>query len=134
VENTSPAVPPQVSTDMPQVTVSVNWAKIEELEPRHTNQVMGQLGNPGPDGIPDGIYIGLGVITPPVLQAPTPEEARKLAASLQGTSVTVTPHGRFHMSRVFLDAVIKNLQATADQYDNVVAQAEAAKAERRGGK
>lgn len=113
---------------MSHVTVSVDWKEIEELEPRHINQMMGQLGNPGPDGIPDGLYLGLGVVTPPVLQATSPEEALKLAASLQGTSVTVTPHGRFHMSRAVLGTLIKTLQATADQYDNAVAQAESARA------
>jgi len=128
VENTGPAAPSLQVTALPNVAVSIDWSEINALEARHVNQVVTQIGNPTPDGLPDGILVGIGVVFPPIYQAANPEAAKKMAEQLQGTSLTATAHGRFHMSRGFLDALIKTLQTTADQYDSIVSQVEAAKA------
>jgi hypothetical protein len=121
-------VPPQVSDEPPLVSVSVDWSEASALNPRHVNQLATQLGGPTPDGIPDGIYLALGEVVPPILAAGDAEKARKLAAELQGTSLTVIPHGRFHLSRSFLDVLMEVLQTTAAQHDSLVSRAEAAKA------
>jgi hypothetical protein len=129
VENTSQAVPPQVSEGAVQLTFNLDWNAVETLEARHVNQVMMQLGSPGTDGIPDGVYLGIGVVTPPVLQAPTADAVRDLAERMRGADIPVTVYGRFHMSRATLDVVIKTLQRSAEMYDAVMAQTEQAKAQ-----
>jgi hypothetical protein len=135
VENASEVVPPQVSTGAPQqvqVTVNIDWSQIAAVEPQLVNQVMGQLAAPLGDGVPDGIYIGIGVVAPPIVNASDPQAVRRLADQLQGTSLSVTPYGRFYVSRAFLDVIIQTLQKTADQYDSIDAQVEARRSEARG--
>jgi hypothetical protein len=127
VENASEVVPPQVTSSPPQVTVSVDWSDYAAERPEHVNQAMAQLGVPASDGVPDGVYVVLGNVLPPVM-APGPDvEVQKRLAELQGTTLKVDIVGRFHMSRGLLDAIIQVLQTTAAQYDAAVRQAQAGK-------
>jgi hypothetical protein len=128
VENAREAVPPQVTGPPPVVTVNVDWTPAAAVQPQHVNQVMAQLGNPAPDGIPDGVYIGLGSVAPPIVGGPDAAAVQKQLAELQGSTAKVDVAGRFHMSRGLLDAVIEVLQTTAAHYDAAVRQAEAARA------
>jgi len=114
------------------VPIGVDWTEVNALDARHINQLAIQLGAPTPDGIPDGVYLSVGSITPPIIQAPDAESARRLAQELQGTSLKVVAQGRFHLNRSLVDVLIKLLQTTADQYDNAVRQAEAARVHERG--
>ncbi len=128
MENASEVVPPQVTGLPPQVTVSLDWSGYAAERPEHVNQVMAQLGAPTPDGIPDGVYVGLGNALPPiVVSGPDPGMVEKQLAELQGSIVKVDVAGRFHMSRGLLDAVIQVLQNAAAQYDAAVGQAQASK-------
>lgn len=115
MENASEVVPQEVS-------VRLDWSDAEAAATQHVNQLIGQVGPPTGDGTPDGIYLGIGSIAPPVILG-TPEEMKLRGAQLEGTSIKVTVHGRYHVSRGFVDAMIKALQTTAAQYDATVQHA-----------
>jgi hypothetical protein len=50
------------------------------------------------------------------------EERAELVAQLAVSPLKVSVHGRYHMSRAVLTALIKALQTTAEQYDALVKQ------------
>lgn len=127
----SDVAPPEVSAGPAYVAVTLDWSDADGVDARHVNQVIAQLGVPAPDGAPDGIYIALGSLLPPVVLGDD-EERRRALDRLQGTPVKVTVHGRFHMSRGLLEALIQLLQTTATQYDAAVHDAEAAKGKDQG--
>jgi hypothetical protein len=127
VDNTSEVVSPQVSESVPPIEVRLDWSDAAAVEPRHINQVVAQLGNPAPDGVPDGVYVAFGDVPPPVVV--DDEDRRRLIERLQGSDIKVTVQGRFHMSRGLLDALIRVLQTTAGQYDTAVRLAEAKRQE-----
>jgi hypothetical protein len=112
-------VPPQVTG----IAITLDWSAATDIEPRHVNQVLAQLGNPGQDGVPDGIYLALGSVAPPIIQG-NDDETRQRAVEALGDSIGVSVQGRYHMSRGSVDVVIKILQTVADQYDAVVRRAE----------
>jgi hypothetical protein len=123
VENMRDVVPPQVSGGPANVSVTLDWSGADGVEGHHINQAMAQLGVPGPDGTPDGIYVALGSVLPPVVLGD--DEARREALeSLRDSALKVAVQGRFHMSRGLLDALIRLLQTTAEQYDAAARQAE----------
>jgi hypothetical protein len=105
---------------MPQTSVSLDWAEAAEMDPVHIGQALTQVGNPGSDGVPDGIYVTLGNV-PPVIVPPgsTPQQT---AENLRGTAVPVRVSGRFHMNRAMVDKLIHNLQRAAEQYDTLTSR------------
>jgi hypothetical protein len=112
-----------MSKSVPQhVGVRLDWSDIDACPTQHVNQVIVQLGNPM-EGIPDGIFIGLGSVAPPLILAVDEKERAEIIAALAARAAKVSVHGRFHMSRGVLTAVIKALQTAADQYDEFVQQA-----------
>jgi hypothetical protein len=112
-----------MSEPVPQlVGVRVDWSDIDACPTQHVNQVIVQLGN-AQAGIPDGIYIGLGNIPPPLVLAADEKERVEIITALAARAAKVSAHGRFHMSRGVLTAVIKALQTAADQYDEYVQRA-----------
>jgi hypothetical protein len=131
VENMSEVVPPQVGGGPPQVAVRLDWSDAAAVEPRHIDQLIVQLGLPIVDGTPDGIYVSVGTVPPPAVVVTDEESLRRATETLQG-GLKVHVHGRFHMSRGLLGAIIKALQTSADQYDAVVSAAEARKAQEQG--
>jgi hypothetical protein len=109
-----------MSEPVPQhIGVRLDWSDIDACPTQHVNQVVVQLGNPQ-EGIPDGIFIGLGSIAPPLILAADEKERAEIIAALAAKAAKVTAHGRFHMSRGVLTAAIKALQTAADQYDEYV--------------
>ena len=116
------------------VSVGLDWNALDVVEPRHINQAVTQVGPPLPDGTPDGIYLGFGTALPPAaflgLNEADEQVRRRVLADLQANPVKVVIHGRFHVSRGFLDAVIQVLQNAAKQYD---AAAEYAASKTEGG-
>jgi hypothetical protein len=112
VEDTGEAIPPQVN-------VRLDWSAVDACPTQHVNQIIAQVG-PAQGGIPDGVYIGLGSVPPPLILAVNEAERAEMVAVLSAQPIAVTVHGRFHMSRAVLGALIKSLQTTADQYDAVV--------------
>jgi len=113
-----------------EIAVKLDWSDIAAMEARHVNQALAQLGPPTPDGVPDGIYVGLGAVLPPMFpgaEQADDESRRRTLESLQADPVKVAAHGRFHMSRGLVEALIQILTATAAQYDAAVEQAQAAR-------
>lgn len=116
-------MPSQLKEGPPHLQVRVDWSDAAAVEPRHVNQIAAQLGNPTPDGVPDGVYLIFGNVSPPVVL--DDDDRRRLIESLEGGAIKVTVQGRFHMSRGLLDALIRALRTTAEQYDAAVHLAEA---------
>jgi hypothetical protein len=79
-------------------------------------------GAPSESGVPDGIYVAVGSIFPPVIPA-DPEGRAARVAELTAGAVKVAVYGRVTMSREVLGDLIRLLKMTADQYDAAVALA-----------
>jgi hypothetical protein len=89
---------------------------------QHVNQVLVQVGPLSESGIPDGIYVAVGSVSPPVIPA-DPEGRAARVAELTASVLKVAVYGRVNMSREVLDDLIRLLKMTADQYDAAVALA-----------
>lgn len=124
VTNVSASIPDQVS-------VRLDWSATEACPAQHVNQVLVQVGPPSESGVPDGVYVAVGSISPPVIPA-DPEGRAARVAELTAGAVKVAVYGRVTMSREVLDDLIRLLKLTADQYDAAVAQARRPRA-REGG-
>lgn len=102
-----------------QVLVRLDWSEVEQTPAHHVNQVLAQVGPPSLKGIPDGIYVALGNLSPPVIP---PDDDRREArvAELANSVLKVAVHARVQLSREALRDLIQVLQTTADQYDESV--------------
>jgi len=98
---------------------------------QHVNQVLVQVGPPSESGVPDGIYVAVGSISPPVIPA-DPEGRAARVAELTASVVKVAVYGRVTMSRDVLDDLMRLLKLTADQYDAAVALARRPRAPEEG--
>jgi hypothetical protein len=105
-----------------QILVSLDWSEAEQTSAYHVNQVLAQVGPPSSNGIPDGIYVALGSVSPPVIP-PDDERRQARVAELADSVLKVTVHARVQMSREALRDLIKVLQTTAEQYDASVRMA-----------
>jgi hypothetical protein len=114
-----------------QVSVRLDWSAAEACPAQHVNQVLVQLGPPSASGVPDGIYVAVGSISPPVIPA-DPEARAARVAELTASVVKVAVYGRVTMSRDVLDELIRLLKVTADQYDAAVALARRPRAPEEG--
>ena len=103
-----------------QVMVDLDWSEAEEGASQHVNQVLAQLGPPSLKGVPDGIYLALGSISPPVIP-PDDERREARVAELADGVLKVVVHGRYHIGRETLRDIIDVLQQTAEQYDSTIA-------------
>jgi hypothetical protein len=96
--------------------IGLDWSEAEQAPALHVNQVLAQVGPPSSTGVPDGIYVALGSVSPPVI--PADEERREArVAELAGGVLKVAVQARVQMSREALSDLIQVLQTTADQYD-----------------
>jgi hypothetical protein len=105
------------------VKARLDWSAVENAHAPHATQAIAQVGSPGSDGMPDGIYLTMGSIPPPVLIDGEPEVQAKLIERLRAEGVKVNVLGQFHMSRQMLKDLIVILQQTAAKYDAAVLQA-----------
>ena len=105
-----------------QVSVRLDWSEAESCPDQHVNQILTQVGPPSGRGVPDGIYVSIGSISPPFIP---PDEAGRAAriAELEGSVVKVRVHSRIHLSREALDDFIRVLQTTAAKYDTEATRA-----------
>jgi hypothetical protein len=103
-----------------EITVRVDWSDLEALPTHHVNQVIGQVG-PAQDGIPDGIYVSFGSVTPPIVLAADEDEHRAIVRGLQHQPAKVTAFGRFHLSRESAAALVRIVQTSIAQYDAAAA-------------
>ncbi len=106
-----------VSVSSPQqVMVRLDWSEVEQTTAHHVNQVLAQVGPPSWRGVPDGIYVAFGSVSPPVI--PADDERREArVAQLADSVLKVAVHARVQLSREALRDLIQVLQTTADQYD-----------------
>jgi len=114
-----------------QVSVRLDWSAAEACPAQHVNQVLVQVGPPSESGVPDGIYVTVGSISPPVIPA-DPEGRAARVAELTASILKVAVHGRVSMSREVLDDLMRLLKLTADQYDAAVALARRPRAPEEG--
>ena len=99
-----------------QVMVRLDWSEVEQTPAHHVNQVLAQVGPPSWKGVPDGIYVAFGSVSPPVIP-PDDERREARVAELADSVLKVTVHARVQLSREALRDLIQVLQTTADQYD-----------------
>jgi hypothetical protein len=109
-----------------QVKARLDWSQASSATALHANQVMAQVGNPGSDGMPDGIFVTFGSASPPALFDDDPRHEEVLRRLIEA-GVPVNVLGQFHVSRQMLRDLIAVLQVTADKYDAALRQATAAK-------
>jgi hypothetical protein len=95
----------------------LDWGEAYDAPRAHVNQFLGQVGVPLADGTPDGVWLVLGSVSPPIVVGADPEARQRQIDALKGTA-RVTVHGRFQMSRARLDELIGVLQETAANYDS----------------
>lgn len=113
-------------TDPEPVRIRLDWSQIASAAALHANQVVAQVGGPGTDGFPDGVFITLGSVPPPVLIEGDPQAGQALD-ELRKTGVRVNVLGQYHISRQLLADLISVLQVTAAKYDQAVQAAKSAK-------
>jgi hypothetical protein len=113
-----------------QVSVRLDWSEVEASPAPHVNQVLAQIGAPTGRGVPDGVHLALGSISPPVVLGDEEERAAR-AAEISRSTLKVTVHARAHVSREVLDDIIRVLQTTAEQYDAMAAMATSNKPQER---
>jgi hypothetical protein len=102
--------------------ITVDWTAADEVPTTHVNQFVAQPGPPTAGAGPDGIYLLLGSIPPPLI--PNDAEGQRRALEiLKATGLKVAVHGRFQMSRERLDELIQILQQTAENYDRMLEKA-----------
>jgi len=107
-----------VSEVIPELLqLRIDLSAVGAAVPLHANQALSQLGPPGADGQPDGVYLTIGAVAPPPLLDGDPEGQEKLIGQLRITGVKVNVLGQFHMSRAVLGELIAILQASAAKYD-----------------
>ncbi len=107
-----------------QVSLTVDWTDASDKPTLHVNQFALQPGPPTAEGVPDGLYLLLGNIAPPLVFSKDAESLKREIESLGGIRVMV--HGRFHMSRARLGELIDALNLMAKNYDTAGEMAEMA--------
>ena len=100
-----------------QVPMRLDWNDIENHPSFHVNQLIAQIGPPSSNGVPDGFYLAMGSVTPPVILGDDDDQRMARIAELAGGVLTVDVHARIHVSREVLGDIITVLQRVADQYD-----------------
>jgi hypothetical protein len=105
-----------------QVLVRLDWSEVEASPAPHINQVLAQIGAPTGRGVPDGIHLAFGSVSPPLVLGDDAQRAERVA-ELTGSTVKVTVLGRAHVGREVLDDIIRVLQTAAEQYDAMAATA-----------
>lgn len=98
------------------VAVPVRW-NLEGVPTLFANQWLATLGPPTADGVPDGIYLVLGTVAPPIIIGDTPEARKAYVEAATRGGLTAEIHGRFFLTRGRLDEVITVLETVRDRYD-----------------
>jgi hypothetical protein len=107
-----------------ELRVPVDWGDAADIPTTPLNQFVCQVGPPLRDGRPDGIYLLLGNIVPPLFLGDSQEERQRfIDIALAGAKVQV--HGRYVLSRERLDELIAVLQKIAEIHDSAAETARA---------
>jgi hypothetical protein len=110
------AVSAESQQDAEVVAVPVRW-NLESVPTLFANQFVATLGPPTAGGVPDGIYLVLGAVAPPIIIGDTPEARKAYVQAAMRDGLTVEVHGRYVLSRERLDEVITALETIRDKYD-----------------
>ena len=78
------AVPEHVEVPE-QVPMTLDWSEIENYPSSHVNQLIAQIGPPSSNGVPDGLYVAMGSVAPPVILG-TDDQRIERIAELSGAS------------------------------------------------
>ena len=111
-----------VSTAPALVNIRIDWSEIADAHAYHVNQALGQVGPPGGDGLPDGIYVTMGNVAPPALLEGDTIASSQLLERLTTIGAKVNIACQVHMTRQMLGELITVLQTTAVKYDAAVRQ------------
>lgn len=103
-------------TSFQTVAVRVDWSHGEDVPAVYVNAFASQLGTPTKNGNPDGVYLVLGHIVPPLIVGDQ-EEMQRGYRKVAETGIKVDVKGHFHISRERLGELIEALQTTADNFD-----------------
>lgn len=96
----------------------MDWSGLADVPTTYVNQFAATLGPPTLNGLPDGIYLLLGSIAPPIILGDT-EASREASIRRAQAGVKVEVHGRFYLTRDRLAELINSLQTIANAYDKV---------------
>lgn len=103
--------------DTESVAISVRWQSIDDLPVTPANQFAVQIGVPDASGKPDGVYLTLGHVTPPFINAASVEEVNaQIEAMAEG--VQIKAHHRYLVTRSRLQELIDLLTAAGRAYDD----------------
>lgn len=103
---------PEDEKAQPNVTFHVDWPAAADVPTQHVNQFTLSPGLPTRDGTPDGIYLELGHLAPPVIRPGTDP-------ATMDTHLSVQVLGRFHFSKERLDELMGSLQEIAQKYEKI---------------
>jgi hypothetical protein len=105
------------------IQIPVDWSDAAGTSVIYINQFVAQLGPPTRSGTPDGIYLLLGSVSPPLIVGDDDEARRPyIEAAMAGIKPEV--HGQFYLSRERLDELIHALHTIAENFDATVKNAE----------
>jgi hypothetical protein len=91
-----------------QIGVPLVWVGVEDLPVFFVNQFIGQVDH-------GEVFLTVGAVLPPALLAPTPEERKVQAESLE--FVQVKPVARLGFTPARLRELVSVLQITLDNFD-----------------
>jgi uncharacterized protein (DUF1778 family) len=103
---------PENEKAQPSVAFQIDWPVAADVSTQHVNQFTLSPGLPTNDGTPDGIYLELGHLAPPVIRPGTDPATMEKHLSVQML-------GRFHFSKERLDELIASLQEVAQNYEKI---------------
>ncbi len=98
------------------VAVPVRW-NLEGVPTLFANQFVATRGPPTTDGVPDGIYLVLGTVAPPIIIGETPEARKAYVEAATRGGLTAEIHGRYFLTRGRLDEVITALETIREKFD-----------------
>lgn len=101
------------------IQVPVHWPGLADLPTLYVNQFAATLGPPTVAGMPDGVYVLLGNVAPPVVLG-TSAAAREASLREAQDGINVKIHGRYYLTRERLGELIDSLTTIADAYDKVI--------------
>lgn len=110
--------------------MGLDWSEVESSPASHINQLLAQIGPPSSNGVPDGLYLAMGSVAPPIILGDEDQRTARIT-ELTGSILKVAVHARVHVSREVLGDMIRVLEKTAEQYDAALAQASEQKLQER---
>ncbi|MGW4780356.1 hypothetical protein [Streptomyces filamentosus] len=102
------------STLQQTTTMRVVWQEPEGAA-QPCNHFAATLGLPTAAGVPEAIYLTIGNVEPPLLVGTEADISERLQST--GGKLTVTPVGRYVLTRGRIDELIKILQTAAQVFD-----------------